>query len=110
MTYLWRHRSGGVYYFRRAVPDDLQTIIGKTMVKQWLRKKNVAEAKRRAHPIAIQTEADFQAKRKRGSAPPPPDLTEGERAHLVTAYLHHRLAEDEPKRIEGSGEEDDLYK
>jgi hypothetical protein len=109
MTYLWRHESG-VYYFRRAVPDDLRPILGKTMVKQSLRTKDLAEAKRRAHPIAIQTEADFQATRERRSAPPRTELSEGERAHLVAAYLHHRLAEDEANRIEGSKEEDDLYK
>lgn len=109
MTYLWRHRSG-VYYFRRAVPDDLRTIIGKTMVKQSLRTKNVAEAKRLAHPIAIQTETDFQAARERRSAPPRTDLSEAERAYPVAAYLHHRLAEDEARRIEGSKEDDDLDK
>src|SRR3954454_19530004 len=94
MTYLWRHESG-VYCFRRAVPDDLRPILGKTMVKQSLRTKDLAEAKRRAHPIAIQTEADFQATRERRSAPPRTELSEAERAHLVAAYLHHRLAEDE---------------
>jgi uncharacterized protein DUF6538 len=109
MTYLWRHQSG-VYYFRRAVPDDLRAIIGKTMVKQSLGTRNVAEAKRLAHPIAIQTEADFQSARERRSAPPRTDLTESERAHLVAAYLHHRLAVDESARVEGSKEDDDLYK
>src|SRR5689334_2866272 len=64
MTYLWRHQSG-VYYFRRAVPDDIRAIIGKTMVKQSLGTKDVAEAKRRAHPIAIQTDADFRSARER---------------------------------------------
>src|SRR5262249_322734 len=109
MTYLWRHGSG-VYYFRRAVPDDLRAIIGKTMVKQALRPKDVAEAKRRAHPIAMQTEADFLAARERRSAPPRTELSEAERAHLVAAYLHHRLAVDETARVEGSKEDDDLYK
>src|SRR5881227_1834723 len=41
MTYLWRHKSG-VYYFRRAVPEDIRTIIGKTMVKQSLRTADLA--------------------------------------------------------------------
>src|SRR5260221_13594835 len=45
--------EAGVYYFRRAVPDELRAIIGRTMVKQSLRTKDVAEAKRLAHPIAI---------------------------------------------------------
>ena len=87
MTYLWRHRSGA-YYFRRAVPDDIRAIIGKTMVKQSLRTKDVAEAKRRAHPIAIQTETDFRSARERRAAPPRNDLSEAERTRLVAAYLH----------------------
>ena len=109
MTYLWRHESG-VYYFRRAVPDDLRPILRKTMVKHSLRTKDCAEAKRRAHPIAMQTEAEFQAARERRSAPPRTELSEAERAHLVAAYLHRRLAEDEVTRIDGSKEDDDLYK
>ena len=109
MTYLWRHGSG-VYYFRRAVPDELRAIIGKTMVKQSLRTKDVAEAKRLAHPIAMQTEGDFQAARERRSAQPRTDLSEAERAHLVATYLHQRLAEDEAARVDGSKEDDDLYK
>ena len=109
MTYLWRHRSG-VYYFRRAVPDDVRAIIGKTMVKRSLGTRNVAEAKRRAHPIAIETEAEFRNARERRSAPLRTELSELERAHLVAAYLHQRLAEDEAARIEGSKEDDDLYK
>ena len=84
MTYLWRHRSG-VYYFRRAVPEDIRTIIGKTMVKQSLRTRNVAEARRRAHSIAIQTETEFVGARERRSTPPRTDLSEAERAHLVAA-------------------------
>ena len=110
MTYLWRHPNSGVYYFRRAVPDDLRTIIGKTMVKQSLGTKDVAEAKRRAHSIAIQTEREFQNARERRSTPPRTDLTEAERVNMVAAYLHQRLTEDEAQRIEGSKEDDDLYK
>ena len=110
MTYLWRHPKSGVYYFRRAVPDDLRTVIGKTMVKRSLRTKDVAEAKRRAHPIAIQTEREFQNARETRSTPPRTDLTEVERANMVAAYLHQLLAEDEAQRIEGSKQDDDLYK
>ena len=109
MTYLWRHQSG-VYYFRRAVPEDIRTIIGKTMVKQSLRTADLAEAKRRAHRIAIQTDINFQSARERRSATPCDELNEAERAHLVSSYLHYRLAEDEARRIQGSKEDDDLYK
>ena len=110
MTYLWRHPNSGVYYFRRAVPDDIRATIGKTMVKQSLRTRDVAEAKRRALPIAMRTETDFQTARERRSALPRNDLTEAERARLVASYLHMRLSEDEARRIRGSKEDDDLYK
>jgi len=110
MTYLWRHPNSGVYYFRRAVPDDIKAILGKTMVKQSLRTKDVADAKRRAHPIAIQSDADFQSARDKRSAPPRTELSQAEREHLVAAYLHQRLAEDEAQRVQGSKEDDDLYK
>src|SRR5947209_5430265 len=104
MTYLWRHQNG-VYYFRRAVPSDIRPVIGKTMIKQSLGTNDVAEAKRRAHPIAIQTETEFQRARERRSAPPRNELSETEREHLVASYLHMRLSEDEAARIRGSKED-----
>jgi hypothetical protein len=36
MTYLLRHPKTGVYYFRRAVPDELRTTIGNTAIKKSL--------------------------------------------------------------------------
>jgi hypothetical protein len=104
MTYLWRHPNSGVYYFRRAVPDPLRTALGKTMVKKSLGTKNVAEAKRRAHPLAVQTEAEFEAARKHRAAPIRTELTDREVALLVDAYHHQLLAADDAARIDGSGE------
>ena len=107
MTYLLRHKSG-TYHFRRAVPAGLKKIIGKTAIKQSLRTKDVTEAKRRAHPLAIKADAEFQAARKRLAAPPRSELTPAEIEHLADAYLHQRLAEDDAARIKGSKEGDDL--
>ena len=110
MTYLWRHPHTGVYYFRRAVPNPLRIALGKTMVKKSLGTKNVAEAKRRAHPLAVQTEAEFEAARKHQAAPIRTELTDREMAFLVDAYHHQLLAADDAARIDGSGEDDNLYK
>jgi len=109
MTYLLRHKSG-TYHFRRAVPADLKKIIGKTAIKQSLRTKDVTEAKRRAHPLAIKADAEFETARKRLAAPHCSELTAAEIEQLAGAYLHQRLAEDDAPRIKGSKEDDDLYK
>jgi hypothetical protein len=110
MTYLWRHPSSGVYYFRRAIPDDLRTILGKTMVKKSLGTKDGAVAKRQIHPLAIQTDAEFEAARRRRDAPLRAELSQTEIDFLVAAYFHERLAEDERNRINGSKDDDDHYK
>jgi integrase len=110
MTYLWRHPTSGVYYFRRAVPDALRLALGKTIVKKSLATKNVTEAKRRAHPLAIQTDAEFQAARSHQAAPIRTELSDREVASLVAAYHHELLAADDAARIDGSGEDDNLYK
>jgi hypothetical protein len=80
------------------------------MVKKSLGTKNVAEAKRRAHPLAVQTEAEFEAARKHQTAPIRTELTDREMAFLVDAYHHQLLAADDAARIDGSGEDDHLYK
>ena len=110
MTYLWRHPGSGVYYFRRAVPDDLRATIGKTMVKKSLGTKDVTAAKRKVPSLASRTNAQFEAERKRLGAPVREELTQAEVNFLVADYLHARLEEDEAQRIEGSKEDDDHYK
>lgn len=66
MTYLSRHPKTGVYYFRRAVPDDLRKIIGKTAIKQTLGTKDVSEATRQRAP----PEHLPRARRATGGNPP----------------------------------------
>src|SRR5215472_8686094 len=110
MTYLWRHPKSGVYYFRRAVPDELRHAIGKTMVKKSLGTKDVRIAKTRAHPIAMQTDTEFVAAKKNLDAPPRSELSQHEIEHLAAAHLHHQLAADEERRLHGQKEDDDLYK
>lgn len=40
-------KRGAIYQFRRAVPDELVPIIGKREIKQSLKTRDPAEAKRR---------------------------------------------------------------
>jgi integrase len=110
MTYLWRHPKSGVYYFRRAVPDDVRRVIGKTMVKKSLGTRDVAAAKRKVPPLALQTEQEFLAAKARRDTPPRTELSDGKISVLADDYLRVRLAEDDAHRIEGSKEDDDLYK
>jgi hypothetical protein len=110
MTYLVRHPSTGVYSFRRVVPTELRTIIGKTAIKQSLRTKDVSEAKRRAHSVAAGVEAEFEKARRRLGAPPHSEMSDFEIERLAAAYLHHQLEQDETARTHGKREEDDLYK
>ena len=108
MTYLLRHPKTGVYYFRRAVPDELRSIIGKTAIKKSLGTKDVAEAKRRAHRHAAQVEAEFVKARTMLGAPTQSDLGAAEIERLAAIYLHQLLEEDEHVRIHGTGD-DDVY-
>ncbi|MGO8915031.1 MAG: DUF6538 domain-containing protein [Stellaceae bacterium] len=110
MTYLLRHPKTGVYSFRRAVPEDLRTIIGKTAIKKSLGTKDVSEAKRRAHSVATGVEAEFEKARKLLGAPFRSELSDAEIDRLAAMYLHRRLEEDDVARIHGSKQDDDLYK
>ena len=109
MTYLWRHPSG-TYYFRRAVPDDLRAVIKRTMIKKSLGTKDVAVAKRKVPALALQTDREFDAAKAWQDAPMRTELSDAEIGSLAADYLHLRLAEDDARRIEGSGKDDDLYK
>jgi hypothetical protein len=110
MTYLVRHPKSGVYSFRRVVPDELRTIIGKTAIKQSLGTKDVSEAKRRAHSVATGVEAEFEKARKLLGAPPRSEMSDAEIERLAATYLHRRLEEDDAARIHGRRDDDDLYR
>jgi len=110
MTYLWRHPKSGVYYFRRAVPAELRSIVGKTMIKQSLGTKDVAAAKRQVLSLALRTEKQFVAAKEKSATPPLTELSDREIDLMAANYLHARLADDEAQRVQGSKEDDDLYK
>ncbi len=56
MSRLFKHPKTGVYYFRKAVPDDLRAIIGKREEKISLRTKTPADAKLAYAKIAAEVE------------------------------------------------------
>src|SRR5882724_6229516 len=63
MTYLWRHPSSGIYWFRRGVPAELRQTIGKREVKKSLTTTDVREAKRRGMEVAAEVDRLFETAR-----------------------------------------------
>ena len=60
-----RDPSSGVYYFRKRVPADLRSIVGRAEVSRSLRTKDPAEAKRRNADELRKTELHWAALRTR---------------------------------------------
>lgn len=63
MSRPWKHPKTGVYYFRRAVPEDLRAILGKREEKRSLGTKDPREAKRLHGEIALEVERRWAALR-----------------------------------------------
>jgi len=57
-TYL--AKRGSTYYFRRVVPDELRSVVGKTEFVWSLRTKDLATAKRLLHQDAVKTDAEIK--------------------------------------------------
>ncbi len=76
-TYLTKRE--GTYYFRRVIPKELQSVIGKTAFVWSLKTKNLAEAKKLRNRDAIKTDTDLERAAaslrpvQATSAPIPPD-------------------------------------
>jgi len=60
----WKHPKTGVYWFRKAVPADLRSIIGKREELRSLRTKDPAEARQRHAAIVAVVEKQWSALRK----------------------------------------------
>lgn len=58
-----KHPKTGVYYFRKAVPEDLRALVGKREEKVSLGTKNPADAKLAHARIAEEVEARWKALR-----------------------------------------------
>ena len=91
-----KHPKSGVYRVRRAVPDDLRSVVAKRELIQTLDTKDPAEAKRRAPPVVARFDAVLEAARRelKGDVAP---LSPREVAELAGAVYHaetKRAAED----------------
>lgn len=103
MSYLFRHPTFGVYYFRRAVPKQLRLAVGKALIKESLGTKNLAEAKTLCLAKATEWDQKFREVEVRvaGLAQPRAELSEVEIARIADAHHHRTLADDEALRTEG---------
>ncbi len=94
-------RRGGVWYYRRLVPDDLRPIIGKAEIRGSLRTYDYAEACGLAHLAAVDADIELAAARRKlnsqsdagrtQNTDPPPDEVGIEA--LVLASFHDRERE-----------------
>lgn len=89
----WKHPKTGIYWLRRAVPDDLRTLVGKREEKRTLATRDPAEA--RSRHAAAMAELEARWANLRGGAR---TLTEVE-AHALAGRVHAEWLElhrDEP--------------
>jgi len=98
MTYLKRHPKTGTYYFRRAVPDDIRHVIGKREFKVTLGTKDVGEAKRKAHEVALDVERKIEQARLRGTGEDF-QLSKADAEEIAARTLGRWLQEDAEDRI-----------
>jgi integrase len=99
-----KHSKTGVYYYRKAVPDDLRTLVGKREWKQSLETKDPAEARRKHAAVAAKVEAEIRELRRRNDAlsrPPLRELDDATIKLLGEAYYTFLLEEDEEQRADG---------
>ena len=101
MTYLKRHPKSGTYYFRRAVPDDIRQVIGKREFKVTLGTKDVGEAKRKAHEVALDVERRIEQARRIGSGEDF-QLSQADAEEIAGRALRQWLQEDAENRIAGT--------
>jgi hypothetical protein len=88
-----KHPKTGVYRFRKAVPDDLRALVGKTEVIRSLGTKDPREASRKFHAVAAEVAAEWDALRTG-----PTTLTFKDAAALAGQWYRWFLAqhEDDP--------------
>lgn len=102
-TYLYRR--GAVYYFRRAVPDDLRDSLGKREIQASLRTKDFAKAKSSCITKALEVDREFALARARQSnnalTPALNALTKEQEDALHAAYHAHLLEDDDQARLDG---------
>ncbi|MFO1083787.1 MAG: DUF6538 domain-containing protein [Reyranellaceae bacterium] len=95
----FKHPRTGVYYIRRAIPEDLREAIGRAEYKKSLGTKDPAEAKRLFTAALNESEAMFATAREGRSAV---DVLNDEQIRAAgEAWAAHILSEDDEVRLEG---------
>ncbi|CAH1656676.1 MULTISPECIES: DUF6538 domain-containing protein [unclassified Chelatococcus] len=104
----FKHRKTGVYWFRKAVPQDLRGIIGKTEINKTLDTKDAAVARTRHAEMAVTVEREWQEHRRRQALLSGPMLDEVDNETIARAgkvYYAALLEEDEEVRLDGFSDE-----
>lgn len=99
----WKHPESDVYYFRKAVPDDLRRDIG-WEVKRSLKTKDPDEARRRHAEESVRVDEEWAELRRRKvalSAPPLAELDAATIKSVGEAYYAFLLEEDDDRRLAG---------
>lgn len=94
MTNLQKHPRSGVYRFRKAVPEDLRAVFGRTEFTETLNTKDLAEAKRRVKEVGLRYDAMIEAARTGRVG-----ITLGEAQQLALAWKAEALQQDEEARL-----------
>jgi hypothetical protein len=94
MTNLQKHPKSGVYRFRRAVPEELRPIFGKTEIVETLGTKDLADAKRRVKEVGLRIDAMFEAARAGRLG-----VTIDEVQQFADAWKGEQLREDAQARL-----------
>src|SRR5215207_8756889 len=84
MTRPWKHPSSGIYWLRRAVPDDLRPILKKREERRSLGTRDPTEARQKHAQVLAELEA-----RRASLRSGPKELTERE-AHRLAQAAHDR--------------------
>jgi integrase len=89
----FKHPKTGVYWFRKAVPKDLQGVIGKREFTRTLKTKEPAEARTAHAKVAAEVDKHWQALRS-----PAESLTNKQAVALAGVFYHELTADlsDEP--------------
>ena len=70
MAQPWKHPQSGVFYFRREVPADIRTVIGKREWKVSLKTRNLSEARPRFASESVACEEAFALAREQAAGRP----------------------------------------
>lgn len=94
MSRPWKHPTTGVYYYRRAIPDDLRTLIGRREEKRSLNTKDPATAKASHATVAAEVEARW-ANLRRGF-------------QVITAKQAHAIAGEFYRQVMAGADDPDI--